>query len=81
MPADGLNTGLATAFGKNNPVKADWEAYCDSLPGCNDVKVEKGLGTKESDGGENGGSDGGGTDNTGQCPPENDGPGPQPTCE
>ena len=80
MPADGMDTKLATEVGKRLGER-DWEAYCDSLPGCTDVKNEKGLGTKQSDGGENGGSQGGNNDNTGQCPPEGDGPGEQPTCD
>ena len=53
MPADGMDTKLATEVGKRLGER-DWEAYCDSLPGCTDVKNEKGLGTKASDGGENG---------------------------
>ena len=75
---DGTNTPLGTEVGKRTGIQADWEAQCDRIPGCNDVKAEKGFGAKDSDGGETGGSDGGSQDD---CPPESDGPGPQPTCE
>lgn len=77
--ADGMDTKLADEVAKRTGITTDWEAYCDSLPGCTDVKNEKGLGTKQSDGGENGSQNGGG--NQDNCPPEGDGPGQQPTCD
>ena len=78
--ADGTNTQLGTEVGKILG-EAPWREQCDRIPGCNDVAKDKGFGAKESDGGETGNENDGGNDNEGSCPPESDGPGPQPTCE
>ena len=52
MPADGVNTTLATEVGKRGGIKGDWEAMCDRIPGCNEVKDQK-LGSKQTDDGGN----------------------------